>query len=144
MNVMEMTVLQAKRYGVFTCRATDALGAAAVSMFRRDVSGLVVVDEAGLLEGIVTRTDLLRAAALEAEWAEQPVGSAMTVDVVTVGVQEELGVVLELLLQEHIHRVVAVEREGERLRPVALLSSADLVYHLAQEVLARPGSGATT
>lgn len=138
MNVMEMTVLQAKRYGVFTCLATDGLGAVAVSMFRRDVSGLVVVDEAGLLEGIVTRTDLLRAASLEPAWATQPVASAMTVDVVTVGVQERLGVVMELLLQEHIHRVVAVEREGERLRPVALLSSADLIYHLAQEVSAGP------
>lgn len=138
MNVMEMTVLQAKRYGVFTCLATDTLGAAAVSMFRRDVSGLVVVDGKGLMEGIVTRTDLLRAAALEPEWAKQPVSSAMTVDVVTVSVQERLGVVMELLLQEHIHRVVVVDREGERLRPVALLSSADLIYHLAQEVPAGP------
>ncbi|HRJ43598.1 MAG: CBS domain-containing protein [Caldilineaceae bacterium] len=132
MEFKHLTVLQAKRYGVFVCKGDDSLGYAAKEMAQRDVSALVVVDGEGLLEGIVTRTDLLRAGALEPEWSSLPVSSAMTVDVVTISMHENLGVVMELLLQEHIHRVVAVEREGAAQRPVALLSAADIVFHMAR------------
>jgi signal-transduction protein with cAMP-binding, CBS, and nucleotidyltransferase domain len=132
MEIKNLTVLQAKRYGVFTCLASDTLGHVAIEMFQRDVSALVVVDTNGFLEGIITRTDLVRAVALEAEWREQLVSSAMTVDVVTIGMDDSLGLVIELLLQEHIHRVVAVEEEAGRLRPVAVLSAADIIFHMAQ------------
>ncbi len=133
MDIKNLTVLQAKRYGVFTCFPWDTLGSVAIQMFQRDVSALVVVDGAGFLAGIVTRTDLVRALAIETDWQEQPVSSAMTIDVVTIGLHESLGLVVELLLQEHIHRVVAVEYAGDRQRPVAVLSAADIIYHMAQE-----------
>lgn len=133
MDFKNLTVLQAKRYGVFTCLLTDSLGVCAQEMFQRDVSALVVVNIQGLLEGIITRTDLVRAAAIEPEWASQPVSSAMTADVVTIHLRERLGVVMEMLLQEHIHRVVAVEEEAGGRRPVAVLSAADIVFHMAQQ-----------
>ena len=137
MDIKNLTVLQAKRYGVFTCLASDSLGSVAIQMFQREVSALVVVNASGFLNGIITRTDLVRAVALEDEWRDQPVSSAMTVDVVTIGLHEPLGVVMELLLQEHIHRVVAVEYEGDRLRPVSVLSAADIIFHMAQDALGK-------
>lgn len=133
MDFKNLTVLQAKRYGVFTCQLTDTLGTAAQEMFQRDVSALVVVDDDGLLAGIITRTDLMRAGAIEPEWAAQPVSSAMTADVVTISLRETLGVVTEMLLQEHIHRVVAVEEEAGGQRPVTVLSAADIIFHMAQQ-----------
>lgn len=133
MDFKNLTVLQAKRYGVFTCQLKDTLGTAAQEMFQRDVSALVVVDEDGLLAGIITRTDLMRAGAIEPEWALQPVSSAMTADVVTISLRETLGVVTEMLLQEHIHRVVAVEEEAGGQRPVTVLSAADIIFHMAQQ-----------
>lgn len=130
MEFKNLTLLQAKRYGLFICRAEDALGSVVHEMAQRDVSALVVVDGEGLLEGIITRTDLLRSAALNPDWSGQRVSSAMTVDVVTIGLHETLGAVMKLLLQEHIHRVVAVESEGARKRPLALLSTADIIFHM--------------
>lgn len=132
MEIKNLTVLQAKRYGVFTCLASDTLGSVAIQMFQQDVSALVVVDSDGFLEGIITRTDLVRAVALETAWQKQPVSAAMTAEVVTIRMHDSLGLVIDLLLQEHIHRVVAVEQEGGRPRPVAVLSAADIIFHMAQ------------
>lgn len=137
MDIKNLTVLQAKRYGVFTCLASDTLGSVAIQMFQRDVSALVVVDASGFLDGIITRTDLVRAVALGAQWRDQLVSAAMTVDVVTIGLHEKLGAVLDLLLQAHIHRVVAVEYAENRARPVAVLSAADIIFHMAQEALGK-------
>ena len=57
----DLTVLQAKRFGVFTCSKNDTLLEAAQRMVEEDISALVVVDENGFLNGIITRTDLLKA-----------------------------------------------------------------------------------
>ena len=40
---------------------------------------------------------------------------------------------MDLLIEHHVHRVVAVEPENDKLRPIAVLSAADVVYHMAQE-----------
>ncbi len=40
---------------------------------------------------------------------------------------------MELLIQNHIHRVIAVEDIGGKARPVAVLAAADIVYHMAQD-----------
>ena len=51
---------------------------------------------------------------------------------VAVGLGDKLEQVMKLLIENHIHRVVAVENENGKLRPVAVLSAADVVYHMAQ------------
>jgi CBS domain-containing protein len=101
-------------------------------MAEEDISALVVVDEEGYLTGIITRTDLLRARAECIDWMAQPVEAWMSKEVVTVSPNEHLTQVTHLLLERQIHRVVAVEEEGGKLRPVVVISSADLVYHMAR------------
>ena len=58
----------------------------------------------------------------------------MNPDVVTIGLHAPLGEVEKLLLDLHIHRVVAVRPEGDKLRPMAVISAADLVYHMVKEL----------
>jgi CBS domain-containing protein len=57
----------------------------------------------------------------------------MASDVVTVNLDDPLTRVMELLIDNHIHRVVAVEMKNGKSRPVAVLSAADIVYHMAQD-----------
>ena len=57
----------------------------------------------------------------------------MNHDAVTVDLDAPLSAVMELLINKHIHRVVAVAPEAGGLRPVAVLSAADIVYHMAQD-----------
>jgi CBS domain-containing protein len=131
--VKDLTVLQAKRFGVYHCTTDTTLFEAAHRMVEEDISGLVVIDEEGYLKGIITRSDLMRAYASGAEWHEQTVEGHMSTQVVTVTPQERLSQVAQLLLDKQIHRVVIVHPEGGKLRQVGVISDADLVYHLTKE-----------
>ncbi len=131
--LQNITVLKAKRFGIYSCYAGDTLKTAARLMNGRNISALVVVDAEGYLYGVITRTDLVRACYESTDWAEGLVEEYMTPDPITVNLDETLQTVMELLLERHIHRVVAVSREPGGVRPVAVLSAADILYHMAQE-----------
>ncbi len=128
------TVQEAKRFGVYSCRTSDTLRAAARKMTEEDISSLVIVDEDGYLQGILTRTDLLRARCSCDDWADYLVGDWMSEEVVTVRPKDHLTTVATILHDKHKHRVVAVREEEEgRLRPLAVISDADVVYHMTNE-----------
>jgi CBS domain-containing protein len=125
--------MQAKRFGVWTIARDAELKAVAREMVDRNISCLVVADEDGYLEGLITRTDLVRAAHERCDWMHAVAGDYMVRNVVTVRLEDKLERVMDLLIEHHVHRVVAVEPENGKLRPVAVLSAADVVYHMVQE-----------
>jgi signal-transduction protein with cAMP-binding, CBS, and nucleotidyltransferase domain len=131
----EQTVMQAKRLEVWTCGQDELLGTISRRMVAEDVSTLVVVDQDGFLAGIITRTDLLRAFIQSKDWQNSKVSEFMNLEVVAVPPDTSLLQVAELLLDKHIHRVVVVREEQGRKRPLSVVSSADLVYHMVKEML---------
>jgi signal-transduction protein with cAMP-binding, CBS, and nucleotidyltransferase domain len=128
------TVAQAKRYGVITCRPKTPLGSVAQLMAEEDISTVVVVDEEDYLAGIITRTDLLRAHGATLQWAVEPTTNWMTHEVITVTPHAYLSQVRQILLDHRIRRVVATLEENGKKRPVAVVSTADLVYHMTKEL----------
>jgi CBS domain-containing protein len=102
-------------------------------MVEEDISGLVVTDSQGYLTGVITRADLLRAFLSGQDWSSQPVEEYMSRQVVVVSPQDRLDHVAHLLLEKQIHRVVIVQRDHDRLRPVGVISDSDLVYHMIKE-----------
>jgi signal-transduction protein with cAMP-binding, CBS, and nucleotidyltransferase domain len=133
MPMRHMAVMQAKRFGVFSIQPEDELKLAARKMQDHNISALVVIDAEGYLAGVITRTDLVRACYNRIDWHHLLVHDFMVSDVVTVNLEDPLTRVMELLIDNHIHRVVAVEMKDGRPRPVAVLSAADIVYHMAQD-----------
>ena len=129
---IEQTVSEAKRFGVFGCDQNTTLRSAARRMVEEDISSLVIVDEDGYLAGIITRTDLMRAAIAVADWEIHPVKNFMTTRMFTVSPQATLQEVAELLLKHQIHRIVVVREENGRKRPVSVVSDADIVYHMVK------------
>jgi CBS domain-containing protein len=100
-------------------------------MIDEDISSLVVVDSENFLAGILTRVDLLRAYMNVEDWRTEPVSRHMIAQVITVPAQELLSSVAETLLEKGIHRVVVVDEDNQgRKRPIAVVSAADLVYHM--------------
>jgi CBS domain-containing protein len=130
--VDNLTVLQAKRYGIYSCSADATLVYAAQLMVQEDISGLVVVDQDGYLLGIITRTDLLRAFQESPAWRNRRVSDYMNKEVVTVTPHDHIEHVASLLIGKQIHRVVIVEVEDGKKRPIGVISDADLVFHMTR------------
>lgn len=130
---MRRSVLEAKRFGIYDCRADSLLRDATCKMASRDVSALVVTNEAGHLQGIISRTDLLRIYINNPNWETMQVSSAMSTDVVTVTPDATMDEVARLLLQDKIHRVVVVENGDTGDMPIAVVSDSDFVHHMAKE-----------
>lgn len=128
------TVLQAKRYGTSTCTSHAPLSVVARRMDEDDISSVVVVDDSGYLTGILTRTDLLRAIVEGENWATRTVEEYMSEQVVTVQPTTLIMDVARLLLEHHIHRAVVVEEQDGGLRPLAVVSASDLVYHMVRDM----------
>ena len=133
MPMRTLSVMQAKRFGVWTISHDATLLSVAREMVDRNISGLVVVDAEGCLEGLITRTDLVRAAHERRDWMNLTANDYMVRNVVTVRLEDTLEDVMNLLIEHHVHRVVAVEPQKDKLRPIAVLSAADVVYHMAQD-----------
>ncbi len=127
------TVIQAKRFGIVSCSCGTPLLVAARLMSEEDISALVVLDDDQQLAGIISRMDLLRAKTECADWRNEPVESWMSRQVITVSPRDHLSHVADLLLHKGIHRVVAVQEDRGKKHPIAVISAADLVYHMAKE-----------
>jgi len=128
------TVLEAKRFGCYTCYPDTPLVEAVKKMVAEDVSCIVVVDHDGYLAGIITRNDVVRGYMENDDWQRALVGRYMTESVITVVPEDLLSTVANLLLEHHIHRVVVVREENGKPKPVAVVSGTDLIYHMMKEV----------
>lgn len=126
-----VSVLAAKRLGITCCHCDSLLLDAAQTMVAEDISCLAVIDDRGYLQGIITRTDVVRAALEHPDgWREALTCDWMTSNVITVKPSTSLASTAHILQAQHIHRVVVVEEEEDGLRPIAVVSDSDIVYHL--------------
>jgi CBS domain-containing protein len=111
-------------------RADATLTEAAELMDRHHVHGLPVVDGAGSLVGVLSQTDLVRARATEYLWVNWPglaVRHLMTTPALTVHASTALGDAARKMERHHVHRLVVVADDDERL-PIGLVSTSDLVH----------------
>ncbi|MCZ7551123.1 MAG: hypothetical protein B6D39_02800 [Anaerolineae bacterium UTCFX2] len=130
---IEQTVLEAKRYGVVSCDPQASLLLAAQRMVEEDISALVVVGSDGSLQGLISRTDLMRALIDDQNWQNRSVAEYMNPDVVTVSEDASIQEVANILLDRQIHRVVVVKKYPEQNLPISVVSAADIVYHMTRK-----------
>ncbi len=134
---------------VISVQPTATIAQAVELMLERGISGLLVVDAAGTLAGIVTEGDLLRRDELGTErrrswWLRliaspgrqaadftrthgRRVSDVMTRDVISVDVNAPLEQIVELMEEHRVKRVPVLE--GDRV--VGVVSRADLLRALS-------------
>ncbi len=118
---------------VLCANPTEAPTEAASTMLKRRIGALPVVDE-GLLVGIVTETDILRAfmeqitAGEEPESWKQPVSAHMQTRLVTLDPDVEIEFALDRCLNEKIHHLPVVENG----KLIGMLSDRDIRVGLAR------------
>ncbi len=116
--------------GVITCSLDTTFQAVADAMKARDISALVVVDEAGDAVGVVSRTDLVNARFVEPylrHWRGLTAKHLMSSPVVSVSDTTPLAEATALLRDRKIHRLVVTEKHGTHEKPIGILSVTDLV-----------------
>ena len=117
--------------GVITCRPDTPVDQVAITMDEKDISALVVVDEADNVIGVISRTDLVNARFIQPylkHWrgmsAEQPV--------ISVSPDTRIKEAVAVLQERRIHRLVVVEQHAGRVRPIGILSVTDLARHMGE------------
>ena len=103
-----------------------------------EISGLPVVDSEGLLVGVISETDVVRARATEHLWSRWPglrVRHLMHSPVITADANMGLEEAAKLMERAHVHRLVVVDES--QARPIGIISTSDLVRALAR----RPTDG---
>jgi CBS-domain-containing membrane protein len=109
---------------------------AATSLLRSySITGLPVVDEWGALVGVISQTDLVAiqdsgvSRLIRTRQSALRVGELMTSPAVTVSMTDSLREAARLMLDNRVHRLVAIDAAG---RPVGVLSSIDFVALYAE------------
>jgi CBS domain-containing protein len=100
------------------------------------IHGLPVIDLDGALVGVISQTDLLAAddtsvsRLVRGKQSALRVGELMSSPALTVPMTGSLDDAARLMLERHVHRVVAIDDIG---RPVGVLSSMDFVALYAEK-----------
>lgn len=99
------------------------------TLAQADISGAPVVDGAGFLVGVVSQTDLVRAAAARSgrgdAWRGLTARHLMTRHSVTVRADTSLAEAARRMERHGIHRVIVVEEDGAT--PAGVISMSDLM-----------------
>lgn len=100
---------------------------AAEKMMDADIGSLVVLDDEGRLDGILTATDFIKLAA-DGEHAEEvPVSEYMTADVVTTTANEPVTEVARTIVEQGFHHVPVVDDDN---RVVGMITTADMTAYI--------------
>jgi CBS domain-containing protein len=122
--------------GVITCRPDTPVDEVAETMEMKDISALVVIDGAGDVIGVISRTDLVNARFVQPylkHWRGMTAEHLMSQPVISVAPDTDIKVAVEMLREKRIHRLVVVETVGSHRRAVGILSVTDLAKHVGNK-----------
>jgi CBS domain-containing protein len=118
---------------ILVCRDKTPLASAARTMTEAGWRSVLVVDAKGKPEGVVSGKDLL-------PYVENGIPEELTVrdimhPALTIDINARLREAAELMIHEHHHRLVVVDKDDPQAFPLGIISSFDIVAEMA-----RPGS----
>ena len=127
------TVAQVMSDAILVCRNKTPLTSAARTMTEAHWRSVLVVDAKGRPEGVVSGKDLL-------PYVENGIDEKLTVSdimhpTLTIDIHAPLREAAELMIQNHHHRLVVVDKDDPQAFPLGIISSFDIVAEMA-----RPGS----
>ena len=121
-------------YALLVCRDTTSVISVARTMNESRWRSVVVVDAAGKPQGVLTGKDLLP---LVGNTMNEPpaIRSVMHSPLTSIDVNASLHEAADLMIQNHLHRLVVIDKNSTEGFPLGIISSFDIVAEMA-----RPGS----
>lgn len=101
---------------------------AAETMLEHEIGSLVVVDDDGHLEGILTRTDFVGIVSESHPKAQTTVSRYMTTDVVTTTAQTPIREVADAMIEHGFHHMPVVDEEEV---VIGMISTTDLTGYIS-------------
>lgn len=102
---------------------------AATDMLDRDIGSVVVVDDDGRLEGLLTTTDFVRIVAERKPKDETPVSSYMSTDVVTTTARMSIRDAADSMVAHGFHHLPVVDDDGV---VIGIVTTTDLTAYVSQ------------
>lgn len=134
----EMPVTEYMTTPVETLKIGDSLVTANELFAGQGVSALGVVDDAGSIKGVISRTDVLHAAVYTHGQTfrvpDRPVEELMKSPALSVSPETPLAEAAKLMLKHHVHRVFVTEGE----KPVGVVSTRDLMRAVREKRIKTP------
>ena len=103
---------------------------AAEKLIDNEIGSLVVIDEDGRVEGILTSTDFVHIVAESKPKAETTVRRYMTTTVVTGDAQDPIAAAAETMITYGIHHLPIVDDDAHL---IGMISTTDLASYLAED-----------
>ena len=127
---MAQTVNDVMHRGVVACNVASTAAEMAKIMHDNHVAALVVRDERGDACGIVTKTDMV--ACFGKDLSSITADDIMSTSLVTVSPGALLSEAVQQMMAHKVHQLVIVTEGGVHHRPVAILTSADIVKMMVE------------
>ncbi|MFC4356525.1 CBS domain-containing protein [Halobium salinum] len=101
---------------------------AATTMLEHGIGSLVVVDDDGRLQGILTNTDFVRIVSERKPKDQTPVSEYMTTDVVTTTAQTDIREVADAMVGNGFHHMPVVDDEDG---VIGMITTTDLTAYIS-------------
>jgi len=101
---------------------------AAETMLDEGIGSVVVADDDGQLEGILTATDFVHVAAEQRWAADATVETYMTTDVTTATANDDLRDVSDTMIQQGFHHMPVVDPEG---KVIGIITTTDITAYVS-------------
>ncbi|ESP89173.1 CBS domain containing protein [Candidatus Halobonum tyrrellensis G22] len=114
---------------LYTVAPDTLVEEAATDMLDRGIGSVVVVDDDGRLEGLLTTTDFVRIVAERRPKDETPVSSYMSTDVVTTTARESIRDAADSMVAHGFHHLPVVDDDGV---VIGIVTTTDLTAYVSQ------------
>ena len=122
------TVGDVMHKGIIACKPETPLTEVVHIMVDTDVHAIVVIDDEGKAQGIISDTDLVQFYGQEI--GERTAGEAMSAHVFEIDSEQPSRLAAKRMLEQGVHRLLVVEIEKGERRLVGTISAADLIKEM--------------
>lgn len=114
--------------GVIGCKSDTPLSEVVRILSDTDIHALVVTGDAGEVVGVISHMDIIKHH--DEDLTQVRARDVMTGRVITVTPDAKVTEAIDVMVKNRIHRLVVSETEGDKLLPVGVLSTTDIVREM--------------
>jgi predicted transcriptional regulator len=127
-NMSEKLVRHIMHNGVISCRSDTPVSDVVRILSDTDIHALVITGEAGEVVGIISHMDIIPHHT--EDLSHLTAAEIMTSKVISIAPESSVRDAIDVMVGKRIHRLVVTQPAGDKLMPVGVLSTTDIVREM--------------